>query len=390
MDQKQIERALKLAQQWNVFRPAVELGFSPTQIKEWIISVLNPYFKNKDDLTEFAIDVLAGQAFRVSRIRQHDWTASAFDHVVSVYRAAESIDPVACYRACAESESAVSAAASDHWSLLYLEIDKAELPIEEFRHEVFRNIGALIESFLFPHLRDLLSQVRIARGRAAAWVQVASLKLGNVVNELHDTLGMPDVVAPPPWGLRLNQWRNIGQHHRSMIRGGFIYGYYGEYPNEQEVRFSRSELMDALRAIYSICEVLSTARTLFIIDNIQWVHQHFSQNLALRDDAHILSLTTALATQGFELADLQVTDDSVTATVVEMSNGPPEERMIHASQFVYPVWVKMERQAIVVNYLDKQGKLRLTTRAKGDDCKKIADGVIPFDALAGLVEFQKT
>lgn len=390
MDQKLIDRALKLVQQWDFFRPVVELGFSPAQIKEWVISVLDPYFKNKDDLKESAIDVLAGAAFRVARIRQDLWTKSAFEHVVSVYKAAESVDPVACYRACAESERAASAAASDHWSMLYLELDKADLPLEEFRHEVFRNIGALIESFLFPHLRDLLTQVRITRGKAAASAQVASLKLGNVVNELHDTLGMPELVAPPPWGIRLNQWRNIGQHHRSMIRGGLIYGYYGEPPNEQEVRLSRSELMDALKAIYSICEAVSTARTLFIIDNIQWVHQHFPQDLAPRDDAHILSLATALGTQGFGLADLQVTDDSVTATIVEMSDGPPAERMIHASQFVYPIWLKIERQSIVVNYLDKQGKLRLTTRAQGDDCKRIADGAIPFHALAGLVEFQKT
>jgi hypothetical protein len=63
--------------------------------------------------------------------------------------------------------------------------------------------------------------------------------------------------------------------------------------------------------------------------------------------------------------------------------------MIHASQFVYPIWVNIERQTIIVKYLDKQGKLRLTTKAKGNDCRKIADGVIPFDALAGLVDFQK-
>lgn len=134
------------------------------------------------------------------------------------------------------------AAAWEHWSLLYLEVDKAELPLEEFRHEVFRNIGAVIESFLFPHLRDLLMQVRLARGTMASYGQVASLKLGNVVNELHDTLGMPDLVAPPPWRIRLNQWRNIGQHHRSCVRGSLIYGYYGEPPNEQEVSFSRNEL----------------------------------------------------------------------------------------------------------------------------------------------------
>src|SRR5215471_19839451 len=155
MDQKLIDRAVKVAQRWNVFRPVIETGFSPAQIKEAIIGVLDPYFLNKDLLEEYSIEL-----------------------------------------------------------------------------------------------------------------QVARLKLGNVVNELHDTLSMPDLIVPPPWGIRLNQWRNIAQHHWSCVRGNLIYGYYGEPPNEQEVRFKRSELLDALRKIYAICEAVSTSRSLFVIDNI--------------------------------------------------------------------------------------------------------------------------
>jgi hypothetical protein len=388
MDQKLIDRAVKVAQQWNVFRPITEAGFSPTQIKEAIIGVLDQYFLNKDQLDEYAIELLSAEAFRVIRIKQDVWAEAAFNHIAGIYRAAEAVDAAACYKACAESERAVLAAASEHWSLLYLEIDKAELPLEEFRHEVFRNIGALIESFLFPHLRDLLVQARLTRGRMTAYDQIAKLKLGNVVNELHGTLGMPGLVAPPPWGIRLNQWRNIGQHHRSCIRGNLIYGYYGEPPNEQEVRFNRSELWDALRRIYFMCDAVSTARSLFVIDNIKAVHQYFPQDLALRGDTYILSLATALSTQGFGLADLQLSDDSVIATVVEMSEGPRNERMIHASQFVYPVWRNFERPTVVVRYVDKEGRLCLTIEAKGDDCKRIADGAIPFSALASLVTFK--
>lgn len=135
---------------------------------------------------------------------------------------------------------------------------------------------------------------------------------------------------------------------------------------------------------------MSTARTLFVIDNIKTVHQYLPQDLELRDDAYILSLATALSTQAFGLADLQLSDDSVIATVVELSEGPPDERMIHASQFVYPVWRNFERSTVIVKYVDKEGRLRLTTKAKGDDCKRIADGAIPFAALAGLVEFKRS
>jgi len=227
-----------------------------------------------------------------------------------------------------------------------------------------------------------------ARGKMPAYAQIARLKLGNVVNELHDTLGMPDLIAPPPWGIRLNQWRNIAQHYRSCVRGNLIYGYYGEPPNEQEVRFSKSELWDALQRIYAITQAVSIARSLFIIDNIKAVSQHWPQDLTLRDDAYILSLATRFATQGFRLADLQLSDDSVTATVVEMFEGPPDKRMMQASQFVYPLWCTFKRSTVIIRYVDKAGQLRLTTEANGGDCKRVADGAISFFELANLVKFQ--
>lgn len=389
MDQKVADRAVDLAQRWNVFRPVIEAGFSAAQVKELIVSVLEPYFRDPDELAESSVNLFAGEAFRVIRIRQNSWTEKAFEHVFRTYKAAETVDGPSCYAACAESEKAILAAQSDHWSMLYLELDKGDLPIEEFRHEAFRNIGAMIEAFLFPHLRELLVQVRIRRGKPATLSQVGVLKLGNVVGELHDTLGLSELVAPNPWQIRLNQWRNIGQHHRSAVRGESIFAYYGDPGKEVEVSFSRSELLDALETIYSICEAVSAARTLFVIDNIREISLHFPEDLVLRDDARIFSLATAISTQGFSLDGLQVTDQSVTATVAELSDGDPQDRMIHASQFVYPIWVEFQTREVVVRYKDKNGQIRLITKAKGEDCRKIADGLVPFHALAGLVEFTK-
>ncbi len=377
-----------MTQRWNVFRPLIEAGLSPAEIKTSIIELLSPYFKDQALLKEYAVELLPGEAFRVARIKKESWTAQAFDNVSSIYREAEAANPVACYKACAESEKDVLAAASNHWSQLYLEIDKAELPLEEFRHEVFRNIGALIESYLFPHLRDLLVQVRLKRGKKPEYSQISRLKLGNVVNELHGSISMPEIVAPPPWGIHLNQWRNIAQHHQSCVRGEVVHGYYGETPNGQEISLTRRELWDVLQRIYSICEVINTARTLFVIDNIKRIEVHLPEDLTLRQDAFILSLATAIATQGFELADLQLNDESAVATVVEISDEPPENRRIHASQFVYPFWCQLDKNTIIVKYFDKEGNLRMTAKANGADCKKIADGEIPFSELARLVEFE--
>lgn len=88
MDQKLIDRAVKVARQWNVFGPVTEAGLSPTQIKEAVIAVLDPYFRNKGQLVDYAIELLSSEAFRVIRIKQDVWAESAFNHVTGIYRAA--------------------------------------------------------------------------------------------------------------------------------------------------------------------------------------------------------------------------------------------------------------------------------------------------------------
>ena len=123
-------------------------------------------------------------------------------------------------------------------------------------------------------------------------------------------------------------------------------------------------------------------------DNIEKIKVSFPEELTLRKDAFILSLATAISTQGFELTDLQLNEESAVATVAEITDGPPEERRIHASQFVYPLWCQVQKPTVIVKYVDKTGKVRLTTVARGVDCKRIADGEIPFSDLASLVEFE--
>jgi hypothetical protein len=196
-----------------------------------ITSVLDPYFSNKDVLEKYAVSTLGSEAFRVTRIKQDPWAALAFDHVSHIYRNANLANATACYQACAASEPHVMGAVCEFRSLFHLEIDKAGLSLQEFTHEAFRNIGTLVEAYLLPHLRDLLVQVRLARDKPTTYAQTEGLTLGNVIDELHSGLGMPELVSPPPWGIRLNHWRNIAQHYRSRIRNDMIYSYYGRPPN---------------------------------------------------------------------------------------------------------------------------------------------------------------
>jgi hypothetical protein len=62
-------------------------------------------------------------------------------------------------------------------------------------------------------------------------------------------------------------------------------------------------------------------------------------------------------------------------------------RMLHASQFVCPVWYHFPRDSVTVVYEDKQGQSRLTTVATGEDCREVSEGRVPFEELANRVQF---
>jgi ribosomal protein L25 (general stress protein Ctc) len=380
------KKVLDGVRQFSPLLSFAEQGMSPAEIKQSIIDLLSPYFTNQSVLNDLAIEVLVPEAVNVSKIENDAWAKVMFTNVLSEYRQAMSSDKNACFEGSAKWESKIQHGVSEYWSGFHLEIDKSELPLEEFKYEAFRNIGMVIEASLQPLLKELLLQVRIRRGKANPETGLDTLDLGVAVGELFDTSGYPELFAPPPWGIRLNQWRNMAQHHKSRVENDMIIGIYGKGSNEREVRFKRDELFDALKRIYMIFTVIKTARSIFLVDNIG-EYKLKLKDVELRADAKILHLASSVATQGFELIDISIEEKSVTAVVKDVTDSTVKERMLHASQFVYPVWRHFPADEIIVQYLDAQGDLILTTIGKGSDCDEVGRKVVPFEELANRVTF---
>jgi hypothetical protein len=309
-----------------------------------------------------------------------------FNNVHSEYRRAAASNTNACFQGCATWQGKILHGVSEHWSGFYLSADLRELQLEEFKYEVFRSIGMLIEACQQPLLKELLLQVRIRRGKANPAANLDTMELGVAVGELFDTSGYPELFAPPPWNIRLNQWRNMAQHHKTRIENGFIICTYGIGANEREVKLKRDELFEAGKRIASIFSILKTARSLFLLDNLKEFIPRAS-SIDLRADISVLNLASSIATQGFELINLSTEGQSVTATIKDITDTPPQERMLHASQFVYPVWKDFPADKITVEFLDKAGDLILTTVCNGSDCEEVTRKVIPFDELSNRVEF---
>ena len=142
--------------------------------------------------------------------------------VLSEYRQAHSNDPQASIKAFGAWQPALLRAQSEFQSLYLLAVDKSALDLDEFRVEIFRDIGAILEACVQPQLKALLQQVRVRRSRRTEASTLVGKKFGEIIDELSHSLQNPGLVAPPPWGLKLHIFRNIAQHHSTQLRDGKI------------------------------------------------------------------------------------------------------------------------------------------------------------------------
>lgn len=387
IEQRQLVRALKEINSRNPFATLVEKGYSADEIKKAIRAALDPHFQNKEVIDE-QFSILVSEIVNLAFVESDPSIRDAYDQVQGIYRRALTADPNSCFEACAAFERDIMGGLSRVWSQMYLEHDKADLPLDEFREEAFSNIGDIIEGCLKPFLKELVLQNRLGRGKRAKYEDVAGLTLGAVVHELIETTTNPDAFIPPPWTLRLNDWRNIAQHHASEVVGNEIAATYEVGSVKREIRFSRDELLQALRQIALIFTAVRTARVLFAIDNIKKIAPYLDPDIPLRIDMSVISFASAIGVEGFELLDLNVDEESAEATIGDLTDQPPKERMIHASQFVYPLWWYFKKARLCVHFRDRGGRVILTAESNASTCQAIADERMPFGELPNHVQFK--
>jgi hypothetical protein len=193
-----------------------EQGRTPDEIKAEILATLRPHLQNPHVLTDFPLPILAHEAVTIRNIHLDPWASSMFSGLLSEYRDALVADQSASIAAVESWDEPIAQAMSEFLSIYLLEVDKADLDLDEFRLEELRNIGGVLEACIQPQLKALVHQVRIRRGRRSGFSDIVDLRLGAVVEELHGTLRQPGIVAPPPWNLKLHHWRNIAQHHSTV------------------------------------------------------------------------------------------------------------------------------------------------------------------------------
>ncbi len=374
-----VKRPLERINAGNPLLALSELGFTPTQIKELIVGTLTPFFENPSILNEVDVGLLAIEGTNVGKITTDPEGEQFLQLILGVYRAAYRADADATFDVIASWDETIQISVREFWNQCLFEINKEDLDLEHFRFEAFRNIGGVAEACIQPYLREGLALTRIAAGGSP---DLGSMAFGQVVRDYSRALGDTSFLAPQPWGLFLSDWRNIAQHHSSRVDGESIVATYGRPDSPQTITLTRSELLDVLRRVFFRLSIVKSARNIFTFDHFEEAKRTIS-DLEPGEPSILFQLSSALATQGFQVVDSGVTDNDVTIILRDMQPGCNHGRMAHCTQFPITVWLHYRKPLVRIRYLDSDGILHLTIETDGADMERItANGEIDWEGLA--------
>lgn len=365
---------------------AYEAGHSIEEIKANIIGILEPEFENVTMLDRYGIDLLAVEAVNVGKIRNSDWASRLFDECLQIRRKYFAIDEDGCARVYAAWEESIGTALSLYWNNARFEHQKADLPLDEFAFEIFRNIGALIEGTLQVYLKELLHIIHKLQNDIQTFSDINSLSLGTIVSRIGEKSGLAPYLTLPPWNVPINQWRNIAQHYSMNTSKDLINCRYGT-KNQYSISLTRSELLEVARSLFLIFSSIRTAHTVFALDHADSLVSH-CKGFDRKESDIQFQFVVGAASQGFEVIELEVSAECARAVLEDVTTQDPHARSIHASQFVYSLWDATHSNRLIIDYKAKSGAIALRTTANAEDCEKISNGEVEFSYLAKVVSFE--
>lgn len=381
------ERIISTVKERTSFLDMVEAGIKPAEIKGAIIALLEPYFDNRETLEKNAVNHLVADSVLLVRIRRDKFFFDKFEKCIGTYRSAKRKDPKGCFKSCVVCLDGIIESEKKFWSVANLEVDKYKLELEDALHECLKNIGEVIEGLEKPYLKVLLCQTRIECGVRGSGNDVKVLDLGQIVTELINRSSYPELFAPPPWDISLNQWRNIAYHHSAKVEDQKIVCWYGKEPNIKRVQLSRGEMVEVLRKVSNVYYVLKLAHTFFFIDNLEDISKVTTfPRKESREESELLNLTVGLASQGFEVVEVNKTVGEAKLIIRDVSDLDMDKRIAHASQFLFPLWLVTRSRKLIIEYRKKDNTPNFLMSVDGETCERIYSGKLEALSLAKKVK----
>ena len=333
------------------------------------------------------MSILAIEAVSVGQLSsRQDWKALldlCFDLREKAIRANEQ----QAFEVIGYFEPIIRDAQKSYALLIVFELSKDNLALDEFAFELLRTLGVLIESTLQPYIKELYCLLTISAGDVPDIQAVADGDFGSICERLETALKDKSLLSPEPWGVRVNQWRNIAQHHSFVVRGDSIVATYGRSQARKQVCLSRSELLTLAEELVRRLGALKTSRVITAVNHLDRLEAHLPPT-APDQYSHATALTASFATQGFRLLQLHIEANRALANIEDMAPTEGNERPIHCSQFVAAIANRFPHVSVQVQYVAR-GRHLWTFEATAEDLDRIMGLDDPLAKLARVVTFRK-
>lgn len=368
-----------------------EFGFDPEDIKSSIVNTFSEHFLNQENLNKYAINnLISTWILYITVYRDSPETLIFVNKLLWVFNSAKGKNANQTFDAYAQWFPEISQAISRFWSLHNSQTVLKKLTTEDYLEESLRIIGQSIEGISKPFLKLLLHVSRIRRGKLADFQKITSMDLGSVVDELINTEDMKNLFILPTYSIRLNQWRNIAYHHNSKIINKKIYLWYIKGDEDIQFKVNREGLTKTLLEISNLYKILRIVETIFCTDNLEQIEGRIKETkdeLNIRNEVELLDFYSPISSQGFKITSLQSTDELAILCIQDMMEYPDlQKRAIHASQFLYHLWLYTSSNELKVEYFTSDSERFLTAEINSSSFLNIEED-IKFSELMKNVNF---
>lgn len=363
-----------------------DAGATPDQVKQEIVALLQAYVPNKSRLQELAVSVLATDAVCIGKISSRKEWKEVLDSCFEIRNNAIRINRQQSFEVISYFEPAIRSAQESYSLLVIFEVPKDELTLDEFAFELIRTIGTLIESNLQPYIKELYCLQAVAAGQALDPRSVAAEDFGNICEKFEKVLSGGSLLTPAPWGVRVNQWRNIAHHHSYVVRGDEVIATYGKATPKKQVTLVRAELLSLAQELVRRLGALKSSRLITVVNHIDELEPYLPKGEPSAY-SHATALFASFATQGFRLLDLQLKGGQATAVIEDVVPTEGNERPIHCSQFVGTIASRFPGLSVEVRYI-ATGRRAWTFSASAAELDRIMSQQNPLEKLANIVTFK--
>lgn len=373
------------------FEHLFQHGIKPEEIKGAIIKSFSPYFKNKQQLEKIAMTHLVVGWVNFMLFQRDAWAKEQFEKLLQLYNNVKEKNSELLFNTIVDLLPDIAQTITRFWSIQKLETSKDDLENDEYLEACLSLIGQIIEGLTKTYIKLTLILNRINTGKKFNIDSISEFDLGLMIDELIRHTDFPDLLCPPPWSVRLNQWRNIAYHHTAKVSNNDFIMTYGKGRRIKSITLTKEELWLVTKRILSVYNAFRNAELVILFDNLEEYQDTCRKreplDLRLRNEVKYLELCTGINSQGFRILELIVEENSSKLILQDMFIDDVRNRACHASMFLYHLWMATEKDDLYINYHQQDGTLILKASVKGHVCKLISDGQKTIGYLAEKAVF---